>query len=88
MNYAVEGNRIPSFTIGDRLRKARESAGMSQEELAEDVGISRRSLVRYERDEMIKKSVILLYAMRTGVPVEWIETGECTPRDLNPEPTD
>jgi hypothetical protein len=26
--------------------------------------------------------------MRTSVPLEWIETGECTPRDLNPEPTD
>lgn len=87
MNLAQGGLRIPEFTVGERMRKAREEAGLSQEEMATEIGIARRSIGRYEAGTAVKKSVLLLYAMRTQVPVEWLETGKCTPRDLNPEPT-
>ena len=79
---------IPTFEVFDRLVKARETAGLSQTEMGEEIGASRATVSRWERGLGIKKSTILLYSMRTGVPVEWIETGVCTPRDLNPEPTD
>lgn len=67
--------RIPEFSVADRLRKARESAGMSQDELAEDIGVSRRSIVRYEGSGTPPKSVVLLYSMRTRVPAEWLMSG-------------
>ena len=37
-------NPIPEWTVADRLRKARESADLSQAELAELTGISRRTI--------------------------------------------
>ena len=87
LNFAFDATRIPEFSVGDRLRKARETAGMSQEEFADEVGISRRTIGRYEAGNESKRSIVLLYSMRTGVPTEWLETG-CTPPDLNREPTD
>lgn len=35
------GGIIPVFTIGDRLRKAREFAGLEQSELANAIDVSR-----------------------------------------------
>lgn len=82
-----KGTRIPTFHIGDRLQKARATAGLSQGELAEALGVDRRTVSRWENGQSVKRSTVLLYAMRTGVDADWIETGY-TPRDLNPEPTD
>jgi transcriptional regulator with XRE-family HTH domain len=79
---------IPSFHAGDRLAKSREVVEITQDELAQGLGVSRATISRWERGIGVKRSTMLLYAMRTGVPFEWIETGKCTPRDLNPEPTD
>lgn len=79
---------IPEFSVGDRLRKARETLGLDQTEFAKEIGISRATISRYERGDFEPpRSALLLWQMRTGVPSEWITTG-CTPRDLNPEPTD
>lgn len=89
MNYATDKPLIPVFHVGDRLAKARELAGITQTEFGDAIGASRATVSRWERGLGVKKSTILLYAMRTGVPSEWIETGEwCTPPDLNREPTD
>ena len=87
INAHTTASLVPSWTIGDRLRKAREAAGLSQSEFAGETGISRRSISRYESSNIVPpKSMQLLWQLRTGVPSEWITTG-CTPRDLNPEPT-
>lgn len=84
-----ELTRIPVWTQGDRLTKARETARLSQEELAHLTGLSRQTISNYERDAVVqRRSGLNLWAMATGVPVEWLVTGEYTPRDLNPEPTD
>lgn len=79
--------RIPTFHIGDRLQKARTTIGLSQGELADQLGVNRATISRWENGKGVKKSTVLLYAMRTGVDADWLETGY-TPRDLNPEPTD
>lgn len=78
---------IPEFHVGDRLGKARETAGLTQTEFGLEIGASRATVSRWESGKGIKKSTILLYSMRTQVPVEWLETGMCTPPDLNREPT-
>lgn len=82
--------RIPEFSLGDRLRKAREVANLSQQELADEIGVSRRSIVRYESAAKAPKSVTLLYAMRTGVPAAWLLTGSVPTSPVGPaglEPT-
>lgn len=76
MSISSQGQRIPEWTVGDRLSKARDTAGLSQGDFADEVGMSRRSVVRYESGSYAKKSVLLLYAMRTGVPLEWLVSGE------------
>lgn len=83
----VEGTRIPEFTVGDRLARARTTGGISVQQMAEALGVDRRTVGRYERSETVKRTIIMAYALRTGVPVEWLETGKYTPWDLNPEPT-
>ena len=66
---------IPEFHVGDRLQKAREAVDLSQQELADEIGVARRSITRWETTGSVRRSTILIYSMRTGVPVEWIEHG-------------
>lgn len=87
LNLGAAGT-IPTWDIRDRLRKARETAGLEQSELATVMGVSRQTVSNYEKGHVQpRRSGLRLWAMATGVPVEWIETG-CTPSDLNREPTD
>jgi transcriptional regulator with XRE-family HTH domain len=84
--------RAPSFTLNDRLGKAREEAGITQERMGELLGCSRRTIVRYEHGGVhVPRSVVLAYHVAAETDLQWLETGVaswCTPRDLNPEPTD
>ena len=72
---------VPVFTLGDRLRKAREVADLTQTELASSLGIGRRSVSRYEDgDAMPKRGVVMAWSMATGVPFEWLARGEVDPK--------
>lgn len=64
--------------MGDRLRKAREEAGLSQAELAVRIGISRNTVGNHEigvGERGPQRVVLLAWAAATGVPVEWLQTG-------------
>lgn len=76
---------IPEFTMGDRLRKARQHTGLEQEEFANDLGISRGTIRNYELDRVAPRKIVLkAWALRTGVPLEWLQTGE-SPRQGDPD---
>lgn len=64
---------VPTWTIGDRLAKAREHAGLTQQAMADAMRIGRRSVVRYEQRTDPPRAVVLAYSKVTGVPVWWIE---------------
>ena len=67
---------IPEWTMGDRLRKARERSGIGQVEFSEITGVARSSIVRYEGDVTApRRHVLLVRAMATGVDMQWLETG-------------
>jgi transcriptional regulator with XRE-family HTH domain len=67
---------IPEWTLGDRLRKAREAAGYKQSDLSDVIDISPRTLGKYERDEQApKRHVVIAWAMACGVPMTWITQG-------------
>ena len=99
---AQAGWRVPAFTVGDRLRKARESAGYEQGAFAELIGVSKRTVSNYECENTHPKVIVLrAWAMATGVPVEWLQTGKepptgppsgpdesWAPWGSNPQPTD
>lgn len=69
--------------MGDRLRKARAEIGLTTREFAADLGVSQGTVVGAEGDKRaVRQITINAWAMRTGVPREWLETG-IAPR---PEP--
>jgi transcriptional regulator with XRE-family HTH domain len=71
---------IPTWTLADRLVKARESAGKNQSQIADELGVGLRSIVRYEKGHHVpKRAIVLAWAMATNVDPEWLETG--TPTD-------
>lgn len=76
MSELVHPGTIPAFTIGDRLRKARELTGLEQGPFADELGIARGTVGNYEHEHVAPRKVVLkAWAMRTGVPLEWLETG-------------
>lgn len=70
--------------MGDRLRKARELVGLSTQEFADEIGVSRGTINNAESGNHRPRLITLkAYAMRTGVPLSWLETGQTPAR---PEP--
>lgn len=67
---------VPNWTTGDRLRKARESHGVSVEAMAQRLGVNRRTIARWERDRSVPKMGVMAYALACDVPVEWLEEGK------------
>lgn len=79
MSTAHASERVPAFTVGDRLRKAREKTGLDQGPFAEEIGVSRGTVSNYERGataEGMKKAYLTLWAMRCDVPIDWLLTGK------------
>lgn len=77
MSAQTAGGIIPQFTIQDRLRKAREITGLDQAAFAAELGVSRTTISNYEAGgiERHRKIVLNAWSLRSGVPVEWLETG-------------
>lgn len=64
---------IPTWTVGDRLAKARRLMGWSQQRMADELGISIRTVVRLEDQTTApKRPVLIAWAELTGVPLEWL----------------
>jgi transcriptional regulator with XRE-family HTH domain len=72
MSEMPEG-AVPQWTLGDRLRKAREHARLNQAELAAAIGIARSSVVNYESGRSVpSRPVVLSWSLCTGVSQEWV----------------
>lgn len=77
ITHVTDTTTVPRFTMADRLRKAREFAGMTQDELADAIGISRRTVTTYEHGGTRPSRVIIRgWALATGVPVDWLTSGD------------
>jgi transcriptional regulator with XRE-family HTH domain len=64
---------IPQWTVPDKIRKAREHAGLSQQELADRLSVTRTSVVNWERGHTRPLRLILrLLAAETGVDEQWL----------------
>jgi len=66
---------IPTWTLSDRLRKAREYAGLEQLDLAERLGASRGTVSNYERGSNIrplKPYLLEKWAAECGVDLAWL----------------
>lgn len=68
--------QVPTWTLGDRLRKARETAGLTQIELSGMLGIARNTVGNYELGESEPKAALLArWATACGVPAVWLAFG-------------
>ena len=68
--------KVPAWTVADRLRKARESAGLDQGQLAELTGMALNTISNYEAERVKpRRAGIMAWALATGVPLSWIQTG-------------
>lgn len=74
---SVPPRRFHRFGIGDRLRVARELAGLSQDELAQLTGISRQTISNYELglSKRPKPPYIAAWALATNFDRGWLEHG-------------
>ena len=72
-----ESYEEPEWTLGDRLRKAREHAHMNQDELAAVLDRSRDTVIAWEKDKRSPTvEVLQRWAEATKVSAEWlIRTG-------------
>jgi transcriptional regulator with XRE-family HTH domain len=78
MTINVTTGQVPSWTPGDRFRKAREIRGLTQAQLAEMLGVSQRTVARAEEStesHLPKRPVMVAWALGTAVPLSWLETG-------------
>lgn len=68
--------RIPEFTQGDRMRKARQLTGLTTRDFAEKIGVSQATVTNAENDNNgVRKITMNAWSLVTGVPVEWLTTG-------------
>ena len=74
--YEIAGD-IPAWSPFDRLVKARTHAGLNQDQMADRLGMSRRTVGAYEAGTREpKRPILIAWAMATGVNLRWLETGE------------
>lgn len=68
--------RCMSESLGERVRRARERAGMSQAELAKAIGIKQPSVHALETGTGERSKHVLAIASALGVGVDWLAHGE------------
>lgn len=61
--------------IGKRVRLARNTAGLSQQQLAEDAGVSQVTIQNLESGRNKSTRALLAIARRLNVNPDWLETG-------------
>ncbi len=82
MSTSAEHPEVPQFDLADRMRKALRTSGLNQEEMADYLGVSRNTVSNWVNGHWStppKRAYLRLWALRTGVPLEWLEHGEVTP---------
>lgn len=68
--------RIPEWTLGDRLRKARSLTGLTTRDFAERIGVSHGTVTNAENDaRTVRPITIKQWALVAGVPEEWLLRG-------------
>lgn len=78
------GKRVPQLTFGDRLRLARETAGIGSAEMADLLHVVRHTITSYERGRhQPSYATVQQWAEITGVDLTWLMTG----KESEPEAT-
>lgn len=66
-----------SWDLADRLRKALRVSGVGVGEMADELHVSRNTVGNYINGHTEpNRATLRVWALRTGIPIEWILTGE------------
>src|SRR5258708_20985541 len=74
MSAMEEQGAIPEWTLGWRLARALAHGGVSVEEMAAELGVSRSTVSRWMNDRGAPPRIgyVKLWCQRTGVSQEWV----------------
>lgn len=76
MTTAYEMGNIPPSRLQYRLRIAREEAALDRSELADNIGVSVKTISNSERGITQPRKILLnAWALATGVPISWLAHG-------------
>lgn len=65
--------QLMTLTQGERLARARKVADLSQDQMAAALGVDRRTIGRWERDQTpVTKAVLIAWAAVTDCPAQWL----------------
>jgi transcriptional regulator with XRE-family HTH domain len=68
---------IPEWTLGWRLQRALAEAGVSVQEMADELGVSRGTISRWCNDHgEPSRGYLKLWSLRTGVDHDWLVSGD------------
>jgi transcriptional regulator with XRE-family HTH domain len=74
----LTATQVPEFDVADRMRKALRTSGVGAQEMAEYLGVCRNSVSNWiNGHHPADRRTLLLWALRTGVPFEWLDRGVC-----------
>lgn len=73
----THGWRVPDvrITLGDRLKAARQDAGITGERMGELLGVNRRTITRWESGDSAPPIVVISYSVATEANLGWLQTG-------------
>jgi len=78
---------IPRWSLGWRLQRSLAHAGISVEDMAAELGVTRQTIGRWTHDRGEPKTgFVKLWALRCGVPYEWLLTGADVRKQDNRHP--
>ena len=70
-------DRVPQWNLGDRLGKALQVSGVSVQEMADELDVSRQSVGNYIAGRTTpQRATVLLWAAITGVDAGWLLHGD------------
>jgi transcriptional regulator with XRE-family HTH domain len=69
-------NSLHGMNLGERLKKAREHAGLTQKELEEKSGVLQQMISKIEKGRQDTSAYIVQLAVACGVRPEWLGMGQ------------
>ena len=76
---------VPTWDTADRMRKALRVAGVGVGEMADYLGVTPSTVSTWINGKFRPNlQTLRLWSIRTGVPLEWLQTGEVRHQGLEP----